>query len=1366
MKVLETAQGNELKTLVEKCKELLEKNYRKRVEEYGIQADKEVLIPLDELVQYSVLDTEEKTEKFQERRDQIWKAIKIEERALKVAIVKKKKNKSKKKDESKRKIVPDKNWNQAYSWFIDRLVYTFLNRLFAIRVIEALDLLKESTLIPQLDLGNRSARMAKIREKYLGKSITESQVMVINDVFLELSEDIRVIFDETNITTNLWPNGDVIAQLINYLNEINPEIYKTEDCIGWFYHYYVLKIRKGHKTMSSHGSKSPANPYYLSILNTVYTPRWMVQILVDNSLGHWWQDLHPKSKVFSESPYFIQKVPIEPKSSAKELLDLKILDPACGSGNFLVYTFIKLIEMYQETYPEWDLCKIIKIILTQNLYGVDINRRPAQLSAIALYILAKRTIKEKSSKSLLKFKMPPVNIISCDIRIPKDDKNRILFLQKFKDVKVQKILKDLIDQFDNADQLGTLIDIKSLQKEINEIKQEQEIKQKKSGSLDKFLPNSFLKSKEKDYSLNLVEIVERELIPNESQNIGLQLFGKQAKNAASLAQILMQKYDIIVSNPPFGLSMDVTKEKLKKFYPHTYRDLISAFIDQSQRLLKLNGYIAMISDFSFLHLPKFEKFRSEIFLKKLFIQYLLITGLGALPDARNVPLLFIVRKSETISEDEGLFRYVEYSSSQQFTSDIYIKDILNAIQKINLWNGKDNLPRGWNQINQHNFLNLPRSIIDLSIAEKYNPLLEFFTRYPRVDISQLNKDQRKTLKKQDMITRTFQGIATLKNDIFLRFWFEIPIENIRKFELISNFKELKSYIKNPFVPICKGGGDIRYYLNNGFLMWWNKDAIEEMYKLRKNPHLPNLGKMGKQKLICSLSSGKPRGRFCISQSFLMASSAASCSILLSDLDVFTIMAYLNSKFIVFFGRLITKDRKWPPGIIGRLPFPLEPIKEIEVDLKKFSRESFELRRDWDTGYPMSPIFSESLIDKVIGMNQTNLNFNKPKTGHPFCNEYEQCKSDKAKEIEQIIVSSEDISINKLLNAVEQRFNLLTNRLDKIDEDINQILYELIDDDTARALDDYYNTYVGNLGWEPVRDIWLRDFLMANLMDIIRITSKGAIPLNSFKEGESGLYNAFLNLISQKFNCDSHTIQPILKELETLLEKELKRWISEDFFFYHCQRFGGRPIIWQFSSRSKSGQENAIDLFVDYHRINENTLPNIRVEYIESLLKILEQRRSIGTLLVEDVPKCDELEELIKAFITLENGYEIIPNPNALTGKNAQKGKGDDKTWGWVFSQAELIIKNGFKPDHFKGVLINIIPLCIELSDTKKKDFPLDYYSICPKGTLKQVLKKINALDQLKNSGINNKDSNENNEDLDEDKSNEEEDFYSEIEVEN
>jgi len=1286
-------------------------------------------------VQYTVLETEEEKQKFQERQDQILNAIKIENQALLGAIVKKKNNKSKKSADSKEKVNNSKIWNQAYNWFTDRLVYTFLNRLFAIRVMEALDLLKESTLIPQLDLGNRSARMTKIQEKFPGKSITEWQVMVIKDAFLELSEDIRIIFDEEDIATRFWPDGDVIAQLITYFNDINPEIYKTDDYIGWFYHYYVLKIRKGHKTMSSHGSKSPANPYYLSILNTVYTPRWMVQILVDNSLGHWWQDSHPESKIFSDSSFFIQKIPIKLDPSTNELLDLKILDPACGSGNFLVYTFTKLVQMYEENYPEWDLCKILKIILTQNLYGVDINRRPAQLSAIALFILAKRLIKEKAPESLATFKMPSVNIISCDIRIPKDDKNRIIFLQRFKDVKVQKILKDLIGQFDNADQLGSLIDIKSLQAEINKLKRDHEVKHKAKGSLDKFLPGEYLKSTQHEYSLNLVDIVENELISDESQNIGLLLFGQQAKNAASLAQILMQKYDFIMSNPPFGLSMDVTKEKLKKFYPNSYGDLISAFIDQSLRLLEKNGYIAMVTDYSLMHLSKFEKFRKNILLKKSLIEYFLLTGKGTLPDAGNNPILFILRTSD--QNLEQFYGYYRNFFQLKNKNNSYISSFKEDINNINNWNDKTPIPSNWLFINQKIFTNLPGSKFFLSYKKEFDDLFNFFNIYPRLDISQHNSNEKEGLSDHNHLARCFAGIQTGNNDYFLRFWFEVTPNLIRKVEEISSVDEIPKTDK-AFIPYSKGGGDIRYYCNNGYILWWNKDSIEKMkgfHSVIRNPHL-----IGISDLHWPRVSSKTRTRFIKSQQGIATDNTTmAIHIIEQSLEPYVLLAYLNSKICSFFGILQSKSRNWQAGNIARFPIPFNFLKKKSKILSKLANESFELRRDWDTGYPMSPIFAESFFDKVIENNSTIFNLGIPKTGHPFCEDYQFNKSETANSINLIIVKTENITINRLIEAVEQRFNILTKRLDEIDDEINNITYEIIDVKASSALDEYYDMIVGKLGWEKEPEIRVKDFLMSNLMNLIKKNSNGIILLNSFKEDALGLYNIFVDLLLEKFNRDIKTIQPILKELERLLEKNFKQWIAEDFFFYHCQRFGGRPIIWQFSSRTKSNQNNAIDIFVDYHRINENSLPNIRVEYIEPLLKIYEQRKAIGTLPIEDVPKLDELKELIRAFIGLEKGYERIPNPNALTGKNAQNGKGDDKTWEWIFSQTEMIIKNGYKPDHFKGVLINIIPLCIELPDTKKKEFPIEYYSICPKGTLKQVLKKISNLGQLKNSIIRNND---------------------------
>lgn len=550
----------------------------------------------------------------------------------------------------------------------------------------------------------------------------------------------------------------------------------------------------------------------------------------------------------------------------------------------------------------------------------------------------------------------------------------------------------------------------------------------------------------------------------------------------------------------------------------------------------------------------------------------------------------------------------------------------------------------------------------------------------------------------------------------------------------QSIQDIGAHLERPFVPLSKGGGDIRYYMNNGFIIWWNEHSCQQMLNL-SNTRLQNLGYFGLTNIIWSFISGKPRGRFCIAQKGLGTDvSSMNIIILENSLNKYTILSYLNSKFCNFFGRIQTKSRMWQAGIIARFPIPFSFLIDHSNELSNFAKESFLLRRDWDLGYPMSPIFAESLIDKIIDQNKSIQSKYKPKTGHPFCAEYQPCTSNTAQKINETIVLKSEITIHKLLNTVEQRFNLLTHRLDEIDDEINQILYQLIDEPTAKALDEYYNTFVGELGWEAERDIWLKDFLMANLIEIIKNFGKGGVLVNQPREGAPGLYETFIDLLCTKFDRTPETLQPILSELKELLGKDLKHWICEDFFFYHCQRFGGRPIIWQFKSRSKGNSPSVIDFFIHYHTITENTLPNIRVEYLEPILKVYKQRIDLGTLPVEDVPKHDEIEDMIKAFEALETGYPEIPTPNTLTNKNAARGKGDDQTWAWVFGEAQKIIEHGYRPDQFKGVLVNIIPLCLDLPEARQKTAPIKYRAICPKGTLKYVLKKIDALDQLRNKG--------------------------------
>jgi hypothetical protein len=1240
-----------------------------------------------------MLDNETDRQAFNELQTELWNAIKVETEAT------------------------GEMWPEAHFWFVDRMVYTFLNRLFAIRVMEALDLLGESTLVPQADLGNRSARMARIQEQNPGKNMFEWLQLVLRDVFAEIGKDVRILFDESDIASIIWPSGQIIEQLVHQLNTINPELYKASDIIGWFYHYYVLKIRKGHKTMSSHGSKSPANPNYLSILNTVYTPRWMVRVLIDNSLGNLWREINPESRIFTDSPYYIRKGTEPIINGIKDIVGIRILDPACGSGNFLVYSFEKLVDMYLETFPDWPIIKIVTSILSNNIFGIDINRRPAQLSAFALFIAAKKIIKTRAPDDLTNFKSPIVNVICCDIRIP-HDKNEIIFSQKIKDPRIQKLLKDIVERFNDADQLGFLIDIKGIQEEINRIQKDIETLSKKNPKLDSFIITETSKP------FNLPMFLS-DLLEDLDGNIGIQIFGQQAKNAATLASLLLQNYDLIMGNPPFGLTIEATKLKLKSSYPDSYNDLVSAFIDQSLRHVKINGYVAMVTDFSFLHLPKFENFRAKIFLAQTYIQSLIIIGLNALPDARNYPALFVIRKVNHIDTDEfiGLYRELRYQFNKNFADHIYRDDLLNDIQKINSDIDGKELPPYWCYINQNEFFTLPRYVIDLSISTKLKPILELFVKYPGKESYEDDSQESKIVG--------YDGFNTGRNEQFIRYWFETQTHMIREAIGINSDNELPSNENEPFIPYSKGGGDIRYYLSNGFILWWTQNSLLEMKKL-KGSRIFNLNSIGKYSLIAPVSSGRSRCRINVAQKGIgMDGVSIGFSIVERGSEKFSIMAYLNSKLGAFFGRILMKDRKWRAGIITRIPLPLEMINLKQEMLKSLSKESFELRRDWDTTYPMSPIFSNSLLDSILGENAL------PNTGHPFCKEYTHCESETSLKIGEMRLEPKTATIQQLLKVAEERFNILTNRLDEIDETINNCLCnDLLDYEAEKALNEYFDKFVGVLYWKADPEKWIKDFLMANIILLIKNTPKGIVTLKTFNLEEKSLYEELIDLLCIKFDRKINDLQSILNELEKLFGKDLEHWIAEDFFFYHVQRFGGRPIIWQFSSRSKSKKENAIDLFVDYSKLTENSLPNIRVTYLAPLIRSLEQRKLIGTLPKDDVPVIDELEDLYKAFSLLETGNPNFPTPNQVTGKNTQKGKGDDKTWEWVFNKAANIVKDGYRPDLSLGVLINILPLCIDLENKKQISLALNFKAICPKGTLKHVLKKIALLDQLCNVGSN------------------------------
>ena len=454
-----------------------------------------------------------------------------------------------------------------------------------------------------------------------------------------------------------------------------------------------------------------------------------------------------------------------------------------------------------------------------------------------------------------------------------------------------------------------------------------------------------------------------------------------------------------------------------------------------------------------------------------------------------------------------------------------------------------------------------------------------------------------------------------------------------------------------------------------------------------------------------------------------------------QINKYTLISYLNSKMVTFFGRLLTKKRAWEAGNIARIPIPIEFLNHNEDRLLLLSKESYELRREWDTGYPMSPIFTKTFLEKVVSTETEKMHDINWSSIHPYRSEFSLSQSPTAIKIRSIKLHPKKTKINDMLREVENQFNIMTNRLSEIDVEINSIINSILDKKTQEELDYYYKNHVGKFKFFPEPDIWLRDFIMAIILEIIKNSTTGIFLLEKYLKYAESLYGALLRYFYKIFDKDSLTIQPLIKEFESLLGKELKNWIAYDFFFYHCKRFGGRPIVWQFTSKISSNLA-AMDIFIDYHQLNKNTLSIIRIDYVQPFLKILEQNQEIGLIGENEVYKIKEVEKFLKSFQLAEIGYDVFPSPNLLMGKNDAPGKGHDKTYQWVFSEASKTIQHGYNPDPFMGVLVNIIPLCLDIPNKSKNKVQTDYKFLCPKGTIKHVLKKIQILDQLKQKPVN------------------------------
>ncbi len=499
--------------------------------------------------------------------------------------------------------IEDKGFEQV----MEEVAYTWFNRFMGLRYMEVNEYLpsgirilssevegksepdvlsKVSEIIDELELNGEEiyalldSGKNEDREKAY-RIILVKQCNELGKIIPQMFEKISD-YTELLLPDNLLEEGSVIRRMVS---DIEEEDWKEEvEIIGWMYQYYISEKKEFIDKYVKSGGK--VNKENLPAKTQIFTPKWIVKYMVENSLGRLWIEGHPNEELQKQWKYYLEEAEQEPE--AQEELnkireehskltpeDIKVLDPCMGSGHILVYAFEVLYEIYKTVgYSER---KIPRKILQNNLYGLDIDDRAAQLASFALIMKARhynrRLFREIESEEL--------DLNLCSIQESNGIGKEAIEYFSNGNKELQEDVEYLVKVFNDAKEYGSILEVEKV---------------------------NFKAIKER-----LKEIEDNDnLIFGDYRKILLEKLPALVKQA----NIMSRKYETCITNPPY-LGRRVMNKVLSKYISDNFispDDFFSVFIEKGFKYTKKNGFNSNITTISWMFLSSYTKLRINLIM--------------------------------------------------------------------------------------------------------------------------------------------------------------------------------------------------------------------------------------------------------------------------------------------------------------------------------------------------------------------------------------------------------------------------------------------------------------------------------------------------------------------------------------------------------------------------------------------------------------------------------------------------------------------------------------------------------------------------------------------------------------------------------
>jgi hypothetical protein len=577
----------------------------------------------------------------------------------------------------------------AYDEMKYEIGYTVLHRLSALRMAEEREIV-QACVRQGRDSAGFKLFMQIAGDVDLGTR-DEAYAFFLARIYDDLALDLPAVFDRRSAASLIFPGSKAMDEVLGALNDPGLTVAWTEDeTLGWIFEDY--NDAEERKEMRKHDA--PRNARELAVRNQFFTPRWVVEFLTDNTLARLWVELTAGETSLVEKCRFLAKVSELPTRAPRDPRDITVLDPACGSGHFLLYVFDVLETIYEEAWngrtqrspgrkPLWEefpeeaafLAEIPRLILAHNLHGVDIDPRCLQEAALALWLRAHRSWQRLGLRARDRPGIAQVSLV-CAQAMPNAPALRAELLGKLKPPVLGRLAEALLAR---AGEMGVLLraetamadTVATVKKEYRAWKQAQQLGGKelfedfaapRQMTIEDFAElwddgdeEAFWEDAEARLKKALEEVTEG---AEDGAHYRSRLFAEDVRHGLEFFELSRRKFDVILMNPPFGAPSEGTKAALDLAYPDSNADLYAMFYERTLEMLEAGGRVGAITNRSWLALSTLEAFRKRILGAKGTVELAADLGYGVL-NAKVETAAAIVRQGEGLDVPAMWIRLVK-----------------------------------------------------------------------------------------------------------------------------------------------------------------------------------------------------------------------------------------------------------------------------------------------------------------------------------------------------------------------------------------------------------------------------------------------------------------------------------------------------------------------------------------------------------------------------------------------------------------------------------------------------------------------------------------------------------------------------------